>query len=224
MDEFISAFLNWDIVREASPILWRGLWQTLLLSVMVVPLGLVGGVILALLSTAPLRWVRLLAAGWVDLFRAIPPLVLLVFLYAGLPFAGLDIGTWGAVAVGFFLNTGAYYGEVLRAGIGSVATGQAEAARSTGLTQAQTLAHVVLPQAVRNVMPDLISNTVEVVKLTSIASVVALPELLFQARQAQNVTYNASPIVAAAVAYFLLLWPLVRLMSRLENKAMAGRG
>jgi polar amino acid transport system permease protein len=223
MDEFVSAFLNWEIVREASPILWRGLWQTLLMSVMVVPLGLIGGVMLALLSTAPLRWVRLLAAGWVDLFRAIPPLVLLVFLYAGLPFAGLDIGAWGAVAVGFFLNTGAYYGEVLRAGIGSVSPGQTEAARSTGLTQAQTMTHVVPPQAVRNVMPDLISNTVEVVKLTSIASVVALPELLFQARQAQNVTYNASPIVAAAIAYFLLLWPLVRLMSRLENKAMAGR-
>jgi polar amino acid transport system permease protein len=224
MDEFISAFLNWEIVREASPILWRGLWQTLLLSVMVVPLGLIGGVMLALLSTVPIRWVRLLAAGWVDLFRAIPPLVLLVFLYAGLPFAGLDIGAWGAVAVGFFLNTGAYYGEVLRAGIGSVSPGQTEAARSTGLTKAQTMTHVVLPQAVRNVMPDLISNTVEVVKLTSIASVVALPELLFQARQAQNVTYNATPIVAAAVAYFLLLWPLVRLMSRLENKSMAGRG
>ncbi|MBC9209334.1 amino acid ABC transporter permease [Roseomonas aerophila] len=224
MDDFVQAFLNLDIISQASPILWRGLWQTLLLAVMVVPLGLIGGVILALLSTAPLRWVRILAAGWVDLFRAIPPLVLLVFLYAGLPFAGLDVGAWGAVAIGFFLNTGAYYGEVLRAGIDSVPRGQTEAARSTGLSQAQTLAFVVLPQAVRNVMPDLISNTVEVVKLTSIASVVALPELLFQARQAQNVTYNASPIVAAAVAYFLLLWPLVRLMSRLENKAMAGRG
>jgi len=223
MDDFIQAFLNLDIVREASPILWQGLWQTLLLAVMVVPLGIVGGVMLALLSTASSRWVRWAAAGWVDLFRAIPPLVLLVFLYAGLPFAGLDVGAWGAVAIGFFLNTGAYYGEVLRAGIDSVPRGQTEAARSTGLSAARTLAHVVLPQAVRNVMPDLISNTVEVVKLTSIASVVALPELLFQARQAQNVTYNASPIVAAAVAYFLLLWPLVRLMSRLENKAMAGR-
>jgi polar amino acid transport system permease protein len=224
MDEFIQAFLNLEIVREASPILWKGLYQTLLLAVMVVPLGLIGGVILALLSTAPRPWVRILAAGWVDLFRAIPPLVLLVFLYAGLPFAGLDVGAWGAVAIGFFLNTGAYYGEVLRAGIDSVPRGQSEAARSTGLSQPQTLAFIVLPQAVRNVMPDLISNTVEVVKLTSIASVVALPELLFQARQAQNVTYNASPIVAAAVAYFLLLWPLVRLMSRLENKAMVGRG
>jgi polar amino acid transport system permease protein len=223
MDDFIQAFLNLDIVREASPILWRGLWQTLLLAVMVVPLGIVGGVMLALLSTASSRWVRWAAAGWVDLFRAIPPLVLLVFLYAGLPFAGLDVGAWGAVAIGFFLNTGAYYGEVLRAGIDSVPRGQTEAARSTGLSAIQTLVSVTLPQAIRNVMPDLISNTVEVVKLTSIASVVALPELLFQARQAQNVTYNASPIVAAAVAYFLLLWPLVRLMSRLENKAMAGR-
>ena len=223
MDDFIQAFLNLDIVREASPILWQGLWQTLLLAVMVVPLGIVGGVMLALLSTASSRWVRWAAAGWVDLFRAIPPLVLLVFLYAGLPFAGLDVGAWGAVAIGFFLNTGAYYGEVLRAGIDSVPRGQTEAARSTGLSAIQTLVSVTLPQAIRNVMPDLISNTVEVVKLTSIASVVALPELLFQARQAQNVTYNASPIVAAAAAYFLLLWPLVRLMSRLENKAMAGR-
>ena len=72
------------------------------------------------------------------------------------------------------------------------------------------MAYVVLPQAVRNVLPDLISNTLEVVKLTSIASVVALPELLFQARQAQSVTYNATPIMVAAMVYFILLWPVVR--------------
>jgi polar amino acid transport system permease protein len=98
-----------------------------------------------------------------------------------------------------------------------------EAARSTGLTAAQTMRFVVLPQAVRNVLPDLISNTLEVVKLTSIASVVALPELLFQARQAQSITYNASPIVAAAIMNFILLWPVVRLLSRLENKQLAAR-
>jgi len=74
------------------------------------------------------------------------------------------------------------------------------------------------------VMPDLLSNTLEVVKLTSLASVVALPELLFQARQAQSLTYNPTPIVAAAVVYFLLLWPVVRLLSRLENRAIAARG
>jgi polar amino acid transport system permease protein len=161
--------------------------------------------------------------AWVDFFRAFPPLVLLIFLYAGLPFAGLEFGAFGCVAIGFFLNTGAYYGEILRAGIESVPAGQMEAARGTGLTRLQAMAYVVLPQAVRNVLPDLVSNTLEVVKLTSIASVVALPELLYQARQAQSVTYNPTPIVVAAIAYFILLWPMVRLLSKLENRAMMGR-
>jgi polar amino acid transport system permease protein len=223
MQDFLEAFLNWEIMREASPILWAGLRATLLLSLLVVPLGLLGGIILAVLSTLPYVWVRWPLRIWVDAFRALPPLVLLIFIFAGLPFLGLEISAWSAVAIGFFLNTGAYYGEILRAGIESVPRGQVEAARSTGLTAAQTMRFVVLPQAVRNVLPDLISNTLEVVKLTSIASVVALPELLFQARQAQSVTYNASPIVAAAIIYFVLLWPVVRLLSRLENKQLAAR-
>ena len=223
MEDFLSAFLNWDIVKEASPILWAGLRATLLLSAMVVPLGLLGGIILAILSTLPSPWVRWPLRAWVDTFRALPPLVLLIFIFAGLPFIGLEVSAWGAVAIGFFLNTGAYYGEVLRAGIESVPRGQLEAARSTGLPAPHTMIHIVLPQAVRNVLPDLISNTLEVVKLTSIASVVALPELLFQARQAQSVTYNATPIVAAAAVYFILLWPVVRLLSKLENKQLAAR-
>jgi polar amino acid transport system permease protein len=220
MADFLAAFFDLEIIGEALPLLWQGLRQTLLLSLLTVPLGLMGGIVLALLSTVRSPWVRWPLMAWVDLFRALPPLVLLIFLFAGLPFAGLNIGAWGAVALGFFLNTGAYYGEILRAGIESVPRGQMEAARSTGLSRGQAMAFVVLPQAVRNVLPDLISNTLEVVKLTSIASVVALPELLFQARQAQSLTYNASPIMAAAVAYFVLLWPMVRLLSRLENRAM----
>jgi polar amino acid transport system permease protein len=222
-DDFVLAFFSWQIVSEAWPILWDGLQRTILMSIMVVPLGFIGGTILALLSTVHNPWIRWPAAVWTDVFRALPPLVLLIFLYAGVPFTGLEISAWGAVAIGFFLNTGSYYGEILRAGIESVPRGQQEAARSTGLTRWQTMQYIVLPQAFRNVLPDLISNTLEVVKLTSIASVVALPELLFQARQAQSVTYNATPIVAAAVIYFILLWPMVRVLSRLENKALAGR-
>ena len=219
----IEVFLNQEISLAAWPILLAGLWSTILLSLMVVPLGMIGGIILAILSTARSRWVRWPLMAWVDFFRAFPPLVLLIFLYAALPFAGVEVGAFGCVAIGFFLNTGAYYGEILRAGIESVPTGQMEAARSTGLSRLQAMTYVILPQAVRNVLPDLVSNTLEVVKLTSIASVVALPELLFQARQAQSVTYNPTPIVVAAIAYFILLWPLVRLVSRLENSAIAGR-
>ncbi|MBX9749631.1 MAG: amino acid ABC transporter permease [Roseococcus sp.] len=223
MQDFIEAFFNVQILMEAWPILLAGLGQTLLLSAVVVPLGLSGGLILAILSTVKNPWVRWPLMAWVDVFRALPPLVLLVFVYAGLPFAGLEVSAFAAVAIGFFLNTGAYYGEILRAGIASVPAGQSEAARSMGLSRWQTMRLVVLPQAVRNVLPDLISNTLEVVKLTSIAAVVAMPELLFQARQAQSVTFNATPIMAAAVAYFILLWPVVRLLSKLENKQLARR-
>src|SRR5690242_13916104 len=136
-DDFLAAFLSLDILRQAWPILLQGLTQTVLLSLLVVPLGLLGGVVLALLSTVRSPWVRWPLMAWVDLFRALPPLVLLVFVYAGLPFAGLEVSAWGAVAIGFFLNTGAYYGEILRAGIESVPAGQVEAARSTGLTRSQ---------------------------------------------------------------------------------------
>jgi polar amino acid transport system permease protein len=219
----LETFLNIDIILAAWPILLQGFGQTLLLSALVVPLGVLGGAILAVLSTVRQPVVHWALMAWVDFFRAFPPLVLLIFLYAGLPFAGLEFGAFGCVAIGFFLNTGAYYGEILRAGIESVPAGQMEAARGTGLTRLQAMAYVVLPHAVRNVLPDLVSNTLEVVKLTSIASVVALPELLYQARQAQSVTYNPTPIVVAAIAYFILLWPMVRLLSQLENRAMMGR-
>ena len=127
------------------------------------------------------------------------------------------------MAVAFFLNRGAYYGEIFRAGIDSVPSGQIEAARSTGLSRLQAMTYVVLPQAVRNVLPDLLSNTLEVVKLTSLGSVLAVPELLYQARQAQSVTYSPTPVVVAAIVYFISLWRVVRLLSRLENRALAAR-
>jgi polar amino acid transport system permease protein len=184
----------------------------------VIPLGALGGLIAALASVSRKRAVRWAAIGFVDLFRAIPPLVLLIFIYAGLPFAGIQVSPFAAVAVGFFLNNSAYFAEVFRAGILSVPKGQTEAARSTGLSQGQTLFWVTLPQAVRNVLPDLLSNVVEVVKLTSLASVVSLSEMLHAAGLVRSLTYNASPLVLAAGIYLVLLWPLIRVISRFERK------
>ena len=217
----LETFFNPEIIKAAWPILLAGLGNTVLLSLVVVPLGLIGGLALAMLASVRKPWVRWPLMAWVDFFRAFPPLVLLIFLFAGLPFAGVELGGFARVCIAFFLNTGAYYGEILRAGIESVPQGQIDAARSTGLGRLQTMAYVVLPQGVRNVLPDLLSNTLEVVKLTSLGSVVAMPELLFQARQAQSLTYNPTPIVVAALIYFVMLWPLVRLLSRLENRALA---
>lgn len=218
MDALLQQFFNIDIMKQAWPIMLRGAGLTVLLCLVVIPLGLIGGLLVALGSSSPLRRVRIPVIVLVDFFRAVPPLALLIFISAGLPFAGIRLSPFMAVVLSFFLNNSAYYGEIIRAGIDSVGAGQREAARSTGLNALQTQAYVVLPQALRNVLPDLVSNTIEVVKLTSIASVVAFAELLYAAEMARSVTYNASPLVMAAVMYLVLLWPAVRLASGLEHK------
>ncbi|MGJ8543901.1 MAG: amino acid ABC transporter permease [Sulfitobacter sp.] len=218
MEAIIQQFFNVDIMIKALPLVLKGLGVTLLICAVVIPLGALGGLFAAIASVSKNRAIRWAAIGFVDLFRAIPPLVLLIFIYAGLPFAGIRISPFAAVTIGFFLNNSAYFAEVFRAGILSVPKGQAEAARSTGMTQGQTLLWVTLPQAVRNVLPDLLSNVVEVVKLTSLASVVSLGEMLHQAGLVRSLTYNASPLVLAAGLYLALLWPLIRLISRFERK------
>jgi len=221
MDAIVQQFFNVGIMTQALPLILAGFRQTVIICLIVIPLGLAGGLIFALLSLSRPRLVRWTTIAAIDFFRSIPPLVLLIFVYAGLPFAGLRLSPLSAVAIAFFLNTSSYYGEIYRAGIESVGIGQWDAARSTGLRDYQTLGYVVLPQAVRNVLPDLVSNMVEVVKLTSIASVVALPELLYSADMARSVTFNSSPIVLAAAIYLAMLWPVVRLVSRLERRIAA---
>jgi polar amino acid transport system permease protein len=224
MDAILRNFFNIDVFIQVFPFLLQGLLTTIGLSLLVIPLGLVGGLAVALIGTqSESRLVRILVMVYVDVFRALPPLVLLIFIYFGFPFLGIDMPKLLAVALGFLLNNSSYYGEIFRAGLLSVPRGQMEAARSTGLTRMQALAHVVVPQAVRNVLPDLIGNSIEVVKLTTLASVVALPELLRVARDAQSLLYNPSPIVLAALIYLAILWPLVRWLSRLEHKNIVTR-
>jgi len=218
MDALLQQFFNLDVMIRAWPIMLRGAGLTLLLCLAVIPLGLMGGLLVALASSSTRRRIRWPIVVLVDFFRAVPPLALLIFISAGLPFAGIRLNPFAAVVLSFFLNNSAYYGEIIRAGLQSIGAGQREAALSTGLNGWQTQAYVILPQAIRNVLPDLVSNTIEVVKLTSLASVVAFAELLYAADMARSVTYNASPLVMAAGLYLLLLWPAVRLASRLEHR------
>src|SRR5438045_8414692 len=121
----LETFANLGIIHAAWRIILAGLGNTVLLSIVVVPLGLLGGLALSLLAGVRTPWVRWPLMAWVDFFRAFPPLVLLVFLYAGLPFAGLELRGLPCVCIAFFPSTGAYYGEILRAGIDSVPSGQA---------------------------------------------------------------------------------------------------
>ncbi|KAA2236315.1 amino acid ABC transporter permease [Salinarimonas soli] len=221
MDALLQQFFNLDVMAQAWPLVLKGLGMTALLCLAVIPLGLGGGLLVALASLSGSRALRWSVRVFADLFRALPPLVLLILIYSGLPFAGIRLSPFAAVCLAFLLNASSFYGEIYRAGIESVGRGQWEAARSTGLTAGQAFGYVILPQAVRNVLPDLVSNTVEVVKLTSLASVVSFTELLYAADMARSVTYNASPIVLAALIYLAILWPVVRLTSRLEHRIAA---
>jgi len=221
MQDFLDTFANLDSLIEVWPLLLSGLGITALLCLVTVPLGAALGLAVAVLHSLRVRYLTGALIVYVDLLRSFPPLVLLILIYYGLPFLGLELGELSAASLALVLNSSAYYGEIFRAGIEAIPKGQREAARSTGLTALQAMAYVVLPQAIKAVVPPLTSNTLELVKLTSIASVVALPELLRTARMAQDLVYNPTPLMAAALIYFLVLWPVVRLISRLDRRAMA---
>ncbi|MEJ8852603.1 amino acid ABC transporter permease [Variovorax rhizosphaerae] len=219
MNEIIQNFFNLDIYVQVLPFMLKGLWTTIWLSALVIPLGGAAGLALALAGNQlHNRMVRWAIVAYIDFFRAFPPLVLLILVYFGGPFLGVELNKVTAVALAFVLNNSSYFAEVFRAGLEGVHAGQMEAARSTGLTRFQALRYVVVPQAVKNVLPDLVGNGIEIVKLTSIASVVAIPELLRAARDAQSLVYNPSPIMLAAIIYLALLWPLTRLLGSLEHR------
>jgi len=218
---FLANFFNLDILAVVWPQLLAGLFVTLKLTLVVVPLGMSAGLLIACAHSFRKRALNFALISYVDFFRAFPPLVLLVFVYYALPFVGIELETFSAVVLALTINTSSFFAEVFRAGIESIPRGQIEASRSTGLSHTQTLRSVILPQAVRRMMPDVVSNVLETIKLTSLASVVTLPELLRMARMAQGNTFNATPLIAAALIYLALLWPIVRLLSRMEKEQMA---
>lgn len=220
MSEVVDTFFNIEILAQIWPLLLQGFLLTLALSAVTVPLAVGLAILVAVAQDLPSRLLRGTLEIYTDVMRAFPPLVLLIFIFFGLPFLGIQLNGFVAAVLAMTLNGSSYFGEIFRAGLESVPRGQREAARSTGLTWSQSMIHVIIPQGSRNVMPDLVSNTVELVKQTSIASVVAQQELLRSAQLAQGLTYNPTPLVAAALIYFIMFWPFVRIVSRMQGKSV----
>jgi polar amino acid transport system permease protein len=213
-----DTFLNGRVFLQTLPLLLSGLSTTILLGLTSIVLGLAGGLGLALLRLYGGLALRPLAIAYIDVFRAIPLLVLLIVVYYALPFVGLRLTPFTAAASALSLVASAYSAEIFRAGIEAVPKGQFEAARALGLRPLPLMAKVVLPQAVRIVIPPLTSNSINVLKDTALASVVAMPDLLKQATQAQALSANPTPLIVAAGIYLLMLLPLVRLVGLLEAR------
>ena len=219
--DLVDTFFNGRVLLSALPLLLEGLWTTVLLGAVSIVLGMASGMPLALLRIyAPTPW-RQLARLYIDVFRSIPLLVLLVLVYYALPFVSIRLSSFVAAATALSVVGCAYTAEIFRAGIEAIPKGQFEAAEAIGLSFYRTMGDVVLPQALRIVTPPLTSNCINVLKDTALASVVAMPDLLKQATQAQALAANPSPLIGAALLYLALLLPLVRLVGHFEARHRA---
>ena len=222
MDIF-DTFLNAEIMRRSLPMLMQGLWITLQLGAASIVAGLGLGLGLAMMRLYAVAPVRLITRVYIDVFRSIPLLVLLIIVYYALPFVGVRLSPFLSAMTALTLVSGAYTAEIFRAGIEAIPKGQFEASAALGLSGPQTMKEVILPQAVKIVIPPLTNNSINVVKDTALASVVAMPDLLKQATQAQALAANPTPLIVAAVIYVAFLWPLVAAVSRMERRFAARR-
>ena len=214
----IATFFNVDVLLRYYPLLLQGLGRTVALGLLSIVLGLVGGLVLALVRLYAAKPVRVLAVAYIDVFRALPVLVWLVVVYYALPFVGIRFSPFMAAVFALATVSAAYAAEIFRAGIQAIPRGQFEAADALGLHAFRRMRHVILPQAVRIVIPPLTNNSINVMKDTALASVVALPDLLKQATQAQALAANPTPLIGAAILYLLILLPMVRLVARYEGR------
>lgn len=216
--DLVTTFFNWPIFVRSLPLLLDGLWRTIALGFLSIVLGLAGGLLLALGRMYGPRFLKAVIIAYVDVFRALPVLVWLVIVYYALPFVGISLSPFASAAFALTTVSSAYTAEIYRAGIDAIPRGQFEAAQAIGLSAFDLMRDVVLPQAIRIVIPPLTNNSINVMKDTALASVVAMPDLLKQATQAQALAANPTPLIGAAFLYLLLLLPLVRLVAIFEKR------
>ncbi|KPF41252.1 amino acid ABC transporter permease [Rhizobium sp. AAP43] len=219
----LNTFFNLQVLADSLPALLWGLVVTLQIGVTSIVVGLAGGLFLAVSRLYAPGFFKLLIRIYIDIFRSIPLLVLLIVVYYALPFVGIRLSPFLSAVTALSLVSAAYTAEIFRAGIEAIPHGQFEASAALGLSNRHTMIDVILPQAIRIVIPPLTNNCINVMKDTALASVVAMPDLLKQATQAQALAANPTPLIGAALIYIALLWPMVAVVSRLEKHFSRGK-
>jgi polar amino acid transport system permease protein len=241
VDVIVRQFFDWDAVRPYLPDLLRAFWVTLQITFLAEILCLGLGLVLVFMRRLRLpdhgrglralaSVVRFLATAYINLMRGLPALLVLIIMWASFPFLEIPIiknlTEFQIAAFGLGLVYAAYIAEVYRSGIDSVDSGQTEAARSLGMSERQAMGFVVLPQAIRRVLPPLLNDFIALSKDVALAGVIAVNEVVSIARDAQSITFNSTPLVAAAVFYLLLTLPMVWALDRIiaREGRRSGRG
>lgn len=211
--------MTWTVFTDIAPYLLYGTGFTVVLAASALILGTLGGVVVGLLRFVPSRSVVAIVATTVEFIRAIPLLLLIFFIFFGLPSLGIDIPTFPAAILAMSLWMMANVSEVVRGGIQSIPRGQMEAARSTGLSGIQAMRYVIFPQAVRRMLPPYIGLCTILIKDTSLAAIIGVLELTHASQQTIARTYLALEIyLIAAAVYFCLCFPLSVLARRVEAR------
>ena len=209
LDKLAETFFNLQVMQQYLPKIVEGFLLTIQLALAVVIAGIACGLALALIRAARIGFINFFIVLFVDVLRALPPLVLIILFYFALPAAGIKMSGFVATWLALSLVLTAFAEEIFWAGILAVPKGQWEAARSTGLDFVSALRYVVLPQALRITIPPLTNRTIAVTKGTALGAVVAVGEILYQAQSAYAFSYNPSPLTLGAIAYLILFVPVV---------------
>jgi polar amino acid transport system permease protein len=214
-----ESYLDFGLAFENADTILQAVLVTVLLAFFAEALGVVLGLVFALLKISRSRILSFPAQLYIDVFRGTPLLVQIIFIYFATPLIGLRFESlFFAGLTALTLNSAAYVAEIFRSGIQSIDRGQMEAGRASGLSYGQTMRYIVVPQAFRRVIPPLTNEFVVIIKDTSIVSVIGLEELLRAARVLQSATANATPLVVAALIYLAICLPLIYLANGLERR------
>ena len=194
-----------------------GLGYTLLISLFSVLLGLVIGILMALMRLSKSKILRAVSGIYIDIIRCTPKMVQLLIIYFVI-FANVHIDKWVVGFIAFGINSGAYIAEIVRGGILSVNIGQTEAGRSLGMTHKQTMASIVMPQAMKNILPALGNEFVVLIKETAVIGMIANIDLVGAARKVQSLTYDyLIPLLSIAVIYYVVIKIISTLLSKVEK-------
>lgn len=222
--DFFSLERMIKIWAKYSNFFINGLGNTLLLSFFAVLCGVILGFVVAMGRMGRIHVFKWLCTAYVEVLRATPLLVQVMIFYYGTNSIGLKFENsnfnaffWGLVAVG--LNSAAYMSEVIRSGIGAVDPGQMEAARAIGMTHGKAMRYIVLPQAVRNILPAMANEFVTIIKETSVLTMVGIHEIMFRTGDVASITFRyVEPYVIAAIMYFVIVFPLSKLVAAFERR------
>ncbi|CYA78964.1 TPA: ABC transporter permease subunit [Staphylococcus aureus] len=201
----------------------KGIKITILISLIGVALGSILGAFVALMKLSKIKIISWIASIYIEILRGTPMLVQVFIVFFGITAAlGLDISALVCGTIALVINSSAYIAEIIRAGINAVDKGQMEAARSLGLNYRQTMKSVIMPQAIKNILPSLGNEFVTLIKESSIVSTIGVGEIMFNAQVVQGISFDPfTPLLVAAALYFVLTFVLTRIMNMIEGRLNA---